>query len=104
VLVPAGVTLVDGMTLADAVLFPREHVERLESAPLHPPDGALDLRLGASVRSLALRLDEEAQILTATRGWRPGVKAPTSLVLFAPVQSDVLRSELARRDRQRNRT
>lgn len=103
VLVPAGVTLVDGMTLADAVLFPREHVERLESAPLHPPDGALDLRLGASVRSLALRLSDGAQLLTATRGWRPGSKVTTSLILFAPVQADVLRAEMARRERQRNR-
>ncbi len=104
VLVPAGITLVDGMTLGEAVLFPRERVARLESAPLQPPAGALDLRLGASVRSVGLRLTEDAQLLTASRGWRTGTKVTTSLLLFAPVQPEVLRAEVARRDRQRNTT
>jgi hypothetical protein len=87
VLVPAGITLVDPMTLADAVLFPGEHIAGLAAAPLHPEPGALDMRLGASMGAIAMHLTDEAQLLTAARGRRPAGKVTVDVLLFAPVES-----------------
>jgi hypothetical protein len=87
VLVPAGITLVDPMTLADAVLFPAEHIAGLAAAPLHPDPTTLDMRLGASVGAVAMHLTDEAQLLTASRGRRPAGKVTVDVLLFAPVES-----------------
>src|SRR5438093_7539764 len=70
VLVPAGLVLVDSMTLPDPVLFPRERIESLRvmqrGEPV--PPGALDLRLGARRGSMALTLDRPTEFLQARRG------------------------------------
>ena len=67
VLVPAGVVVVDPLTLADPVLFVREHVLSMRgvdgAAPV--PAGVLDLRLGATAGSTAVTFDEEADLLRA---------------------------------------
>ncbi|MBV8949544.1 MAG: hypothetical protein JOZ99_01615 [Actinobacteria bacterium] len=104
VLVPAGVTLVDPMTLADPVLFMRERIAGITAAAVRPGDGPLDLRLGASVGALALRLTDDAQILTAGRGRRAGEKVNTHVLVFAPVEGDALLHAMARRAGQRETT
>ena len=59
VLVPAGFVVVDPLTLADPVLFLREHVRHLApEPPAAAPDGVLDLRLGAGAGSVSVRFDE----------------------------------------------
>jgi hypothetical protein len=59
VLVPAGVVVVDPLTLADPVLLPREHVA-LVSLGENRGVEALDLRLGWSRGSLVVLLNEPA--------------------------------------------
>jgi hypothetical protein len=73
VLVPAGVVLVDPMTLADAVLMPREHIRAVRALDAAPaPPGALDLRLGASAGSTEIALDQPGDVVRAGRGRRRG--------------------------------
>jgi hypothetical protein len=76
VLVPAGFVIVDPLTLSDPVLFSRERIVALRAiGPAAPPgDGVLDLRLGATIGSLALRLDRPAQLFRASRS-RKGATA-----------------------------
>lgn len=90
VLVPAGITIVDPMTLADPVLFMRERIAQLAPAGVRADDDALDLRLGASVGAIALHLTDEAQILTAARGRRRSETVTTRTLVFAPVESEAL--------------
>ncbi|MDQ1432484.1 MAG: hypothetical protein QOF40_3086 [Actinomycetota bacterium] len=73
VLVPAGFVVVDPLTLADPVLFLREHVRHLapEEAAAAPP-GILDLRLGAGAGSVSVRFDEEVELVRAARGRHGG--------------------------------
>jgi hypothetical protein len=87
VLVPAGFVIADPMTLTDPVLFPREHIAGLGPADprQRPPDEATDLRLGAANGSLALLLDDEAEVYRRTRGGAAGVF--THLLLIAPVDA-----------------
>lgn len=105
VLVPAGVTIVDPMTLADPVLFVRERIAQLELAAVQADDDALDLRLGASLGAIAMHLTDEAQILTAARGRRRSEKVTTRTLVFAPVESGALLVAAAsRRSAQREIT
>ena len=99
VLVPAGVVIVDRMTLADNVLFPREHVVRLRAlAADERPGDALDLRLGATVGSLLLEFDEPAELI---RAMRPGRGAETvdapALVVAAAYRRQLLSAAARRR-------
>lgn len=97
VLVPAGLVIADPMTLADPVLFVREHVVGLGPAdPTRraPPD-ASDLRLGAAIGSLALLLDEDLD-LSRRRG-RGRERYRGHLILFTPVKSRVLLDRAAAR-------
>jgi hypothetical protein len=59
VLVPAGVVIVDPLTLADPVLLPREQVAVISFGDGHDVD-ALDLRLGWSRGSILVLLNEPA--------------------------------------------
>jgi hypothetical protein len=89
VLVPAGFVVVDPLTLADPVLFLREHVRHLAPEPATAaPPGVLDLRLGASAGSVSVRFDEEVELVRAARGRRGG----------ATVETDEIRVAVARRD------
>jgi hypothetical protein len=91
VLVPAGFVIVDPMTLADPVLFLREHVTTLGGAPSGAaPAAATDLRLGASRGSILLLLDGQVEITRAARGRRPAETVRTDDIRIAAVRRDQL--------------
>jgi hypothetical protein len=72
VIVPAGFVVVDRMTLADPVLFPRERVVAIGPAPpARAPADVVDLRVGATLGSLFARFDEPA-VLVRRAGARRG--------------------------------
>ncbi len=89
VLVPAGFVVVDPLTLADPVLFLREHVRHVapEPAAAAPPE-VLDLRLGASMGSVAVRFDEEVDLVRAARGRHGGATVTTQEIRVAVVRRD----------------
>jgi hypothetical protein len=98
ILVPAGFVIADPMTLTDPVLFVREHILGLGPADprVRPPDDATDLRLGAAHGSLALLLDDDAEIYRRARG--RAVAQRTHLLVIAPVAAgDLLERAAARR-------
>ena len=101
VLVPAGVVIVDRMALADNVLFPREHVQRMRAVAADEPiGGALDLRLGATLGSVLLTFDEPAELLRAPRPRRGAetVLAP-ALVVAVSYRRELLEAAARRRVR-----
>ncbi len=91
VLVPAGFVVVDPMTLADPVLFPRERVEALSEADrgAASPD-VLDLRLGASAGSVDVRFDQPAELYHAARPRQPTTTVRTSAIRIAVVRHRLL--------------
>lgn len=98
VLVPAGLVIVDPMTLVDPVLFPREHIRSLQ--PLtngRPPPDALDLRLGATAGSMQLTLDDEADLQRSTPGRRGGTNARATQVVVAVTRPQQLLETAAQR-------
>jgi hypothetical protein len=93
VLVPAGFVIVDPMTLADPVLFLREHIVALGAAPAEAAPAAAsatDLRLGASRGSVVLRLDGPVDITLAARGRRPAHTVHTEDLRIAAIRRDPL--------------
>jgi hypothetical protein len=91
VLVPAGFVVVDPMTLADPVLFPRERVEALgEADPGAAPPDVLDLRLGASAGSVDVRFDQPAELYRAARPRQPTETVRTSAIRIAVVRHHLL--------------
>jgi hypothetical protein len=54
VLVPAGVVVVDPLTILDPVLVRRHEIATLRLTGTAPPEGALDLRLGTAASSVLL--------------------------------------------------
>ena len=90
VLVPAGLVLVDPLTLSDPVLFLRERVAGLQPAASGAaPDDVLDLRLGAAAGSVAVRFTEPAELQRSTPGRRSAAATVTADALwFAVVQRD----------------
>jgi hypothetical protein len=98
VLVPAGFVVVDPLTLADPVLFLREHVRHLApEAPTAAPDGVLDLRLGASAGSVSAGFDEAVELTRATRGRRGGETVTTAELMVAVTRRDELLRRAAER-------
>ncbi|MEX2100162.1 MAG: hypothetical protein WEB19_01995 [Acidimicrobiia bacterium] len=98
VLVPAGFVVVDPMTLADPVLFVREHITALGAADLGPsPEGVTDLRLGATRGSISVQFDEEAEITRAARGRRPAETVRALEIRIATVRRDELLANAATR-------
>ena len=91
VLVPAGLVVADSLTLADPVLIPRDRIAGLSPhSGAAPPGLALDLRLGAVARSVAMALTTEADVLVAGRFGRGGTSVCTNTLLFAPVAREEL--------------
>jgi hypothetical protein len=88
VLVPAGVVVVDPLTLADPVLMRREQIARIghlrngES----PPQGALDLRLGSRVGTVELTL-REPQSFARRRGRHDAELLEAGLLLVAAARA-----------------
>ncbi len=102
VLVPAGLVLVDPMTLPDPVLFLRERIESLRAMQRREPvpASALDLRLGARGGSATMTLDRPTEMLQTRRGLRGAVAAHPTLLCFATVyRSELLATAAARRIR-----
>jgi uncharacterized protein YggT (Ycf19 family) len=99
VLVPAGLVLVDPMTLPDPVLFLRERIETLRAShraePL--PAAALDLRLGARGGSVAMTLDRPTEFLQTRRGLRSSGATRSTELRFATVYSSELLASAAQR-------
>ncbi len=99
ILVPAGLVIVDPMTLADPVLFTLEDTKLVEIAPRVPPPEpeAVDLRLGAVLTSVAIEANEAvpiARVLSNRRGIRI---VTTPRALFAPVRPHQLLEHAAAR-------
>lgn len=92
ILVPAGLVVVDQMTLADPVLFTLEDTARLELAPREPPPEpeAVDVRLGAVVTSLAIDTWEPVPVARTLNGRRGARVVMTKRTLFAPVRPRAL--------------
>jgi hypothetical protein len=91
VLVPAGFVIVDPMTLADNVLFPREGIAGMQAASAsRAAPGVLDLRLGATIGSVLLSFDQVAELFRAGRGRRPTETVKTSSLLIAVVRRDAM--------------
>lgn len=99
VLVPAGFVIVDPLTLSDPVLFPREHIVTLAPLGAAAPagDDVLDLRLGASLGSLALALDSPAEMFRAVRRRRGADTVHTTCVCIAAQGARDLLAQAARR-------
>jgi hypothetical protein len=100
VLVPAGLVVVDPLTLPDPVLFLRERIVALRPVDARAPADpvtVLDLRLGALADSLALALDRETEFLATRRGIRGAVVTTATEVRFAAVRSRQLLEEAAER-------
>jgi len=99
VVVPAGVVVVDPMTLSEPVLFVRRQVRSVR--PLSPgaslPDRAVDLRLGASLGTLLIDLDEDVELVQRGRGRRAGEHRRAPRLLIAVVQPRQLLTSAARR-------
>ncbi len=69
VLVPAGMVVADPLTLSDPALLPREQVASVRRlAVTHPPEDALDLRLGTLPGSIEIRLGQPATFACRRRG------------------------------------
>jgi len=101
VLVPAGVVVVDRMSLVENTLFPREHIQLLRSlAADESPGAALDLRMGATLGSLVATFDEPAELVLAARPGQDArtVNAPAMAVAVAR-RSEVLAGAARRRVR-----
>jgi hypothetical protein len=97
VLVPAGVVVVDALTLSEPVLVPRERVARIERVDvLGAPKGTLDLRLGTAFGTVALRLREPVTFLHR-RARRAGELVSPTTVLVAPLRPDALLRAASRR-------
>jgi hypothetical protein len=99
ILVPAGLVIVDPMTLADPVLFTREDTKLLEVAPRVPPPEpeAVDLRLGAVLTSLAIESRDPIPIARALTSRQGARLVTTPRALFAPVRPHDLLSSAAER-------
>ena len=98
VLVPAGLVVVDPLTLSDPVLFLRERIVAL--SPLPPgraPEGATDLRLGAALGSIVLRFDEPAEIGRVTRARGAVEMEQTTAICVAVTRRDELMRHAATR-------
>ncbi len=86
VMVPAGVTLVDALTLVDPVLLSRDFIAAMRQVPPTPiPGPVLDIRLGSMGGGIEIELEEPAQF-TRRQG-----RANSSLV-----EAEVIATSVAR--------
>lgn len=97
VLVPAGVVVVDPMTLSDPILFTREHVRALRALDGPAPDGVLDLRLGTTPGSVELVLDQPVEIGRSTRARRGSAMVRSAVLVVTVVRRALLLETAARR-------
>ncbi len=89
VLVPAGLTLVDDMALAEPVLFASKKIQHL--GPAHVDTSALDLSMGAPGLVLEAELHPPTEITPASRGKDTITEAlPAEAILFVPSRPGAL--------------
>lgn len=94
VFVPAGMTLVDGLALVDAVLVPRGQVRSFRAAPVEGER----TDLSSHARGLALQIDvNEPLALTLRRGPRRAEQIETTAVVFTPARPASVLEEARRR-------
>jgi hypothetical protein len=87
VLVPAGVVVVDPLTLADPTLMRREQIARIGQLPNGASSaGALDLRLGSRVGTIVLAL-REPQTFARRRGRRDTELCDAGILLVAATRA-----------------
>ncbi len=80
VMVPAGVTLVDSLTLADPVLLSRDFIAAMRRVPPTPLAGSvLDIRLGSMGGGIEIELEEPAQF-TRRQGRATGVLVEAEVI------------------------
>jgi hypothetical protein len=102
VLVPAGLVVVDAMTLTDPVLFTRERIASLRPMTRReqPSVDAVDLRLGARGGSVAMSLDRATELVRARRGRdAAGAEHVTALCFATVYTAELLATAVARRIR-----
>ncbi|MFZ4433742.1 MAG: hypothetical protein ACOYOQ_11155 [Microthrixaceae bacterium] len=87
VFVPAGVTLVDALALAEPVLLARRSVTRV--GPAHADTTALDLSVGATGLIVQVDLDTPVSLVRATRRNQVAEAVETTSVLIAPTRPGV---------------
>jgi hypothetical protein len=98
VLVPAGFVVVDPLSLADPVLFLREHVRHMGPTPPTPaPEGVLDLRFGAGAGSVSVSFDDEIDLTRSARGRRGGETVSTTAIMVAVARRDEMLRKAAER-------
>lgn len=96
VFVPAGLTLVDPMTLAEPVLFRRDDVTRI--GPASAGTTATDLSAAAPGLILQIDVDPAVSIVPAGRRREVLQAVATSAVLVAPSRPGALLEQAASRD------
>jgi hypothetical protein len=97
VLVPAGLVVVDPLSLADPVLMRREQIAGISRLAGSTPDDALDLRLGTPAGTIVVRLHEPLSF-ARRRGRRDAELRDAQVVLVSTVRADELvRAAAARR-------
>lgn len=82
VFVPAGITLVDDLALAEPILFPRARILRLGPAPADTD--ALDLSAGATGLIMQVDLDGPLDLVPAVRRGGTAETVTVTSVLMAP--------------------
>ena len=98
VLVPAGFVVVDAFTLSDPVLFVRERIVSVRAlGPAAPSPSVLDLRLGASLGSVGLVVDKDAELFRTRRSRRAAEPLHTREIWVATLAAGRLLEEAARR-------
>ena len=101
VIVPAGLTFVDPLTLGEPTLVRREEIEGVARVPAAPVQGALDLRLGTIVGGVVVALTEPVPF-ARRRGRSRADLVETRIVVVALARPGVLLA-LARSRRLKTR-
>lgn len=97
VLVPAGIAIVDPLTLLEPVLVRRDAVRRVHRVPGRSlPDGVLDLRLGTLVGGVEIALDQTVTF-GRRRGRVDGHLVEAGGVVFATTRPDAFLALAAKR-------
>jgi hypothetical protein len=89
VLVPAGVVVVDPLSLADPVLMRREQIRGVRRSRRAEAEGGLDLRLGTLPGTIELSL-HEPQSFARRRGRHDSERRDADVVLVSTVKADAL--------------
>jgi hypothetical protein len=99
VLVPAGFVVVDPFTLSDPVLCVRERIVSLRAAGPAPTPrpGLVDLRLGATIGTVAVTIDAPADLFRTGRTRRSTVTTRADELWVAPLRHRALLAEAAQR-------